>query len=235
MRLFGSLPALALIYIPVLLGEIDKHWPEFGDPPIMAGQIEQETCFSLTNKNCWNPNVELKTSREYGFGLGQITIAYNEDGSERFNTFTEVKELDASLAAWEWQNRYKADMQLRALVIKNRFNASRVEAATTDDHILFMLYAYNGGLGALLGDISRCRQKEGCDPLRWFGNVELTSNKSKKPFGGAYGGASAWSISHEYGPRIYERSEKYRDYIHEIENNLCPRGSRPDVVPDGEL
>lgn len=226
MKLFSSLPALALVYIPILLGEINTNWPEFSDPAIMAGQIEQETCYSLSHKNCWNPNVELKTAREYGFGLGQITIAYNQDGSERFNSFKEIKELDASLAAWEWKDRYKANMQLRALVIKNRFNYSKVEGATEDDKLLFMLYAYNGGLGALLGDISRCRQKEGCNPLQWVGNVETTSIKSKKPFGGVYGGASAWSISHEYGYKIYERSDKYRDLIDETQNNLCIRPNR---------
>jgi hypothetical protein len=217
-RLFSALPALALVYLPVLLGEIDARFHAFPDPAIMAGQIEQETCPSLTSKKCWNPRAELKTSREYGFGLGQLTIAYREDGSERFNTFNEVRMYDSTLAAWEWRDRYDAERQLRALVLKNKLNWDSIKfAASEKDRTEFMLYAYNGGLGAVLQDRRLCEQTAGCNPGVWTGNVELTGTKSRKAFGGVYGDQSPHSITRAYVKNIMTfRADRYRGKIHEL-------------------
>ena len=228
-KLFSALPALALVYLPVLLCEIQSYWPEYPNPSIMAGQVEQETCSSLTSKKCWNPRAELKTSREYGFGLGQITIAYNTDGSERFNTFNEIKILDKSLAAWAWENRYSGQLQLRALVLKNYQNWKAITfAATPEDRIFMKLYAYNGGLGAVLKDKKLCDKAPGCDSGKWFGHMEHTSSKSKTPFGGVYGAQSPHSITREYVSNIVRiRAPRYREKIDELsmefDNGLCKR------------
>lgn len=214
MKIFSSiLPSLALVWAPVLMEEVKSHWPEFYDPPIFAGQIEQETCPSLTSKKCWNPNAELKTSREYGFGLGQITIAYNADGTERFNTFTEVKRLDSTLKMWDWKDRYNGQFQLRAFLLKNKVNWNKIEAADDEQHMKFMEYAYNGGLGSVYKDQRLCKETKNCNPLIWDGNVEVTSTKSKKSFGGVYGDQSPHSITRHYVKQVPIRAEKYRDFL----------------------
>lgn len=186
-----GLPPNAVAYLPVLASEITSAWPSAPMPSALAAQVEQETCISLRSKGCWNPRTELKTSREYGFGLGQLTV------TSRFNAWEEVKAMDAGLKAWKWEDRYDPRLQLRALVVKDRFNFDRFPvAATTTDRLAFGLAAYNGGVGGTLGDIKLCRATSGCDPGRWFGHVERTSLKARTKVQGY--GQSFFDINREY-------------------------------------
>ncbi len=80
-----DLPPNATRYAPLLKAEQAAYWPDMPMPQALAGQVEQETCPSLKSAKCWNPRAELKTAREYGFGLGQLTV------TSRFSAFEEVK------------------------------------------------------------------------------------------------------------------------------------------------
>ena len=67
--------------------------------------------------------------------------------------------------------------------------------------------AYNGGPGGLASDRRICGLKIDCDPNKWFGHVELTSNKSRKPL---YGGRSAFDINrHHVKDVLITRRPKY--------------------------
>ena len=198
-----DLPANAKLYLPRLIGEIDLHWPMLPLRSALGAQVEQETCISLTSKRCWSPTTELKTDREYGFGLGQLTV------TSKFNAFDEVKALDPSLRSWKWEDRYNPDLQLRALVLKDRYNFERFKLASTPyDQLVFAVVSYNGGVGGTLNDIKLCARTEGCDSGRWFGHVERTSLKSRTKWKGY--GQSAFDINRGYARDIFgPRRPKY--------------------------
>lgn len=212
---FSSLPANAAKNLPILREVAKLKWAEYETPSIFASQAEKESCNSLKHKNCWSGQAELKTFREYGFGLGQITIAYNADGSVRFNKFEELKSADADLKNWKFEDRYNVRMQSVALVILNRINYTAIKKfnpASPEEHTAMMLAAYNGGLGGVTNDISLCKKTKGCDPTRWYGNVERHTKKSKTKYKGY--GQSVADINRVYPFDImYTRRTKYLKFF----------------------
>lgn len=206
-------PEGARLYAPILAQKQAAGWPDAPSPWTLAGLVEQETCASLKSKRCWNPREELKTFREYGFGLGQITIAYNADRSERFNEYKNLRRKYASLSQWQWADRYDPGYQLIAIVEMTHALWRQAPPAADDDvHWAFTLVSYNGGLGGLLQDRRYCANSAGCNPQRWFGHIETHSLKSKAPQK-AYGGQSWYSISRGYVRNVLTiRRAKYRQF-----------------------
>lgn len=206
------LPPLAERYLPVLLAEQREHWPSMLDPPILAGQVEQETCITLKHARCWSPHAELRTSRERGVGLGQITQ------TARFDALAEMRsQFPQALGAWSWADAsiYDPTLQLRALVLMDLRNWRAITgAATAGDRIAMTLAAYNGGLGGLASDRAICRGTAGCDPGRWWGHTEHTSRKARATASGY--GKSFFDINREY-PRLITqaRAPRYRAWFAE--------------------
>jgi hypothetical protein len=202
----ADLPPASLQYLPVLAAEVCAHWPT-APLPYLAAQVEQETCYSKTHRKCWNPRAELKTQREYGFGLGQLTV------TERFNTFEDVQKLDTSLRGWGWAERYDPRMQLRALVVLDRQHFRNLpQGVLHTEKLPMFLSAYNGGMGGLLNDRRLCAATPPCDPNRWWGNVERTSFKAKVKVTGY--GKSFYEINREYVSNIvFHRVPAYKEYF----------------------
>ena len=180
-----TLPGHAFQYMPLLDTLLTEMWPELELKSMIAAQIEQETCISVKSKGCWNPRTELKTSREYGFGLGQITIIYNSDGSVKSSTFEELKKLGGKLAAWKFEDRFDPEMQLRSMILTEKLQYHKIQFGTASDadRLAFMLSAYNGGIGGIMQDRRLC-QKPACDNTKWFGHVAVNSRKAKQPIMG---------------------------------------------------
>lgn len=182
----------------------------------MAGQIEQETCISLTSKSCWNPKAELKTSRELGWGLSQTTIAYNKDGTERFNVYKELVKSNPELKDWQWNDRYNPLYQIKALLIENRNVYVRLSFPFDNEFekTAAMEVGYNSGYGNVMKSRLRCINTAGCDPKKWFGGIETTNAASDKSLGPQYGNKSPKDISNAYPFNILKvRMKKYEPYV----------------------
>jgi hypothetical protein len=208
------LPANAYALIPSLQKAVDMEWETMTIPSLFAAQIEQESCVSLKSKGCWNPHTELKTSREYGFGLGQITIAYDANGKQRFNNFTGSKKEFPQLSGWTWEDRYNPLYQIRTVVLmdKSLYNKVRWDVANEREHYAFILSAYNGGMSSVMKDRKLCEETDGCDPSKWFGHVEKYSFKSKIKIHGY--GQSFYDINRGYVQNVINlRRTKYIPYM----------------------
>ena len=174
--------------------------------------IEHESCISLTHSRCWNPTSRLRSAREEGAGLGQITRAFNNDGSTRFDALTELRTRHPKeLAEWNWKNVYtRPDLQIRGIILKSH-----------DDYMSLLPYsfdslqarkfadaAYNGGLGGVNKERRACRISLTCDPGKWDQNVELFCLKSKVAL---YGQRSACDINRHHVKDVFDvRTNKYR-------------------------
>lgn len=205
---YPELPPNSLQYLPILQDQTARYWPELTEPSLLAGQVEQETCISLTSKKCWSKRAELKTKRERGIGLGQITK------TRRFDALSELRALFPSdLAKFTWRSPYDPVLQIRALVLKDRYNYQMMSFADDDkDRMAFTFAAYNGGTGGVITDRRLCAETEGCDPSHWYEHVEKTSLKATTTAGGY--GQSFFCINRQYPWRImFTRADKYRTYF----------------------
>lgn len=202
-ELIGEIPKSYYTYETLLLKVLKEEWEDNPYPAVIPSQIEQETCISLTHSKCWTPYAELKTSREYGFGFGQITI------TKRFNTFEEVKTLNKKLADWQFEDRYNPQKQIISLIamMKRNYNSFK-DVSNAHDRMAFSLASYNGGLGGINSDRRICRNTKNCDYTKWWGNVELYSTKAKTNIKGY--GKSFFEINREYPRNImFRRIKKY--------------------------
>jgi hypothetical protein len=203
------IPKAAIALLPLLwleaaaLPEIPRHF--------FAGQVEQESCISLTHPKCWNPRATLKTSREFGVGLGQTTIAYRADGSVRFDNFEESRRKFRELKDWQGDRIYDPRLQMRALVLMDR-ECHRVALFAKNglNRAAMTFVCYNSGKAGLIQDRQLCRNVDGCDPSLWFGHIEKNSLKQRTRVAGY--GKSFFEISREYPKNvIFIRAPKYME------------------------
>lgn len=207
------IPPAAETYRMTLKAEQTQHWPDHPRAELLPALIEHESCISLRHSRCWNPASRLKSAREEGAGFGQITRAWSPDGRLRFDALQEMKDQHPALREWSWSNVYhRPDLQLRAVVLKTRGDFLALRAVSDPgQRLAFADAAYNGGMGGVNKDRRACGLKSGCDPQRWFGHVEHTCMKSRKPL---YGGRSACDINrHHVHDVLNVRSPKYRGWL----------------------
>lgn len=213
----AGLPKNSYTYLPLLDSTVDKYWPAAPSKSFMAGQIEKETCITLKHSKCWTPFAELKTSREWGRGFGQMTTAYRADGSVRFDALAETKALHPDFKGWnEKADPYSAPYHMMAMVIKNKatYASTRKLFSTQKDALAGALSAYNGGLGGVMKDRTLCSNTPSCDRTLWFGHVESTSTKNKVAVKGY--GQSWFAINRGYVRQVMgEKGSRYLSVFNE--------------------
>lgn len=185
----------AVPLIPIIQEQQQQFFPELPTPWYLPGLMEHESCISLKHSKCWNTISELKTSREQGLGLAQLTRAWDKNGKLRFDNLVNMRNLyPKELGELDWETfKYRADLQIRTAVIMTRdlYNSfhyikdPNVRLQMTDS-------AYNGGKRDVDRARTACGLAKGCDPNVWFGNVEKYCVKSKKPL---YGDRSPCDIN----------------------------------------
>lgn len=203
------LPTAAKGVIAILCSLLPSMWADAPLRDALPGQIEQETCPSLQSSKCFNPRAELRTEREYGFGLGQLTV------TSRFNAFNEVKaQAPALLGDWQWADRYDTRRQLIALLVMDRAHYRACQPLMDGElnSMACMLAKYNGGAGGFNADRRLCSNTAGCNPRIWFGNVEQTSTKQRTTASGY--GQSFFDINRGYVRHVLlQRRFKYEELM----------------------
>lgn len=199
----ADLPTNAYANLPIVMKAKSDYWPELSTPSVVAGQVEQESCITLKHSKCWSENAELKTDRERGVGLGQVTK------TNSFDTMAEMKlRHKEALAGWSWESPYNATYQARALILHDKalFNSTR-GAKTESDRFAMMLNCYNAGPGSLAKRKARCANTPGCDVGVWLGNLETAVGQSQAVAKGY--GKSFQEIASEYPRKVFVRSQRY--------------------------
>jgi hypothetical protein len=208
------IPPKANQYLPVVVIEAKRNLPELHSPWYFAGLIEHESCISLRHSRCWSPTSELKSAREQGVGLGQITRTYRPDGSIRFDSLSDLRRANMrELKELSWENvKQRPDLQIRGIVLMTKANYKQLYTITDQYERLAMTdQAYNAGLGRVKKNRLQCSLTRGCDPQKWFNHVERHCTASKKPL---YAGRSACDImSHHVHDTLLVRMPKYKPFF----------------------
>lgn len=188
------IPPQAFVFKPVIHEELDNYFSTIPEYNYIPSLIEHESCISLKNKRCWSSTSELKTSREQGLGLGQVTRTYRSDGSIRFDSLSDLKhQYQSELKDANWETlRGRPDLQIRMLILMSRNNYKSLYNVKNEEARLQMSdAAYNAGLGAVYKKRRACGLSSHCDPGLWFENTEKQCIGLTKPI---YGKRSACDI-----------------------------------------
>lgn len=203
----------ALALAPSLKAEVDQHWPDIPMRSYVPALISHESCISYRHSRCWSPTSQLKTHREEGAGLGQLTRAWRPDGTTRFDALAEMRDRHPALRELDWATIYnRPDLQIRTLVLQSRGNFLALRTVVDPMQRLAMAdAAYNGGLRGVENERRACHITTGCDPQQWWGHVERTCLKSRAPL---YGTRSACDINrHHVKDVLLVRSQWYTTLI----------------------
>lgn len=207
------IPPKAFEHRDTIRKELDTYFSDIPNYNYIPALAEHESCISLTHRRCWSSTSRLKSSREEGAGLFQVTRTFREDGSIRFDTLTELRNRHKSeLREASWDNIYfRPDIQIRMAILHIRNDFKKLyNIENKNIRLHFVDAAYNGGLGGVLRERRACGLANNCNPNIWFNNVEKYCLKSKKAL---YGNRSACDINRYHVYDIFNnRLPKYEKY-----------------------
>jgi len=205
------IPERAYQYRDIIKDELDELFPTIPTYNYIPSLIEHESCISLKSRRCWSPTSRLKTKREEGAGLLQITRAYRRDGRLRFDSLKAMKrKYRKELKDANWGTIYKRpDIQIKMGILMVRDLYYKLRVVKNPYNRLHMVdAAYNGGYGGLRKERRACSLAKNCNPNIWFGHIEKHCLKSKKAL---YGRRSACDINrHHVKDVFFNKLPKYK-------------------------
>lgn len=170
-------------------------------PEVPAAQVEQESS--------WKQKAELKTSREYGFGLTQITV------TSRFNNFIEAQRVTG--LGTDWEHRFDPTFQLTYMVLtdKSNFTLSKKFFDLPKDQIAGMCISYNAGPGRLsfrkAAALTVNKAGAKVDIRKWFGGLDSVHSPAEDRI--LYD-TPLWKAVNQYPDNIInKRAPKYKGLI----------------------
>lgn len=208
-----DIPPNGYTLIPIFKKQIDIIFPGIPEKAYPQALSEHETCIYLKHSRCLNPKSRLKTSREEGAGLGQITRAYRKDGTQRFDALADLRKRHIDyLSDLSWDNVYsRPDLQINAiLVMLKDYYGHFIKVVDPMERLKMTDAAYNGGPSGVDKERIACGLAKNCDPQIWFDNVERYCLKSKEPL---YGNRSACQINRHHVADTLDRIPKYQPYF----------------------
>lgn len=206
----------AKVLMPEISKEIDRLFPELNLREYVPALIEHESCVTLRAAKCWNSTSELRTSREQGVGLGQLTRAWDRAGKLRFDNLEAMKKkYPSELGELDWTTfKDRSDLQIRAILLMLRDDYLYFRTIKDETLRLQMTdSAYNGGRRDAIRARETCNLARGCDSNIWFDNIERYCVKSKVPNPG-YGGRNACDINNGHVADVFKvRMHKFKPYM----------------------
>lgn len=209
----NNIPIKAFEYKETIKKEIDTYFNYIPEYNYIPSLIEHESCITLKHSRCWSATSRLLSAREEGAGFFQLTRAFKEDGSVRFDTVQELRnKYKSELKDLKWETIYSSpNLQIRAgiLLVKDIYN--KLYNINNNIIRLHMTDAsYNGGLGGLLKERRACGMSSSCNPNIWFNNVENFCLKSKKVL---YGTRNACDINRHHVKDVFlNKLPKYKKH-----------------------
>lgn len=203
------IPPQAFEYRDIIYKEINLYFSGISEINYVPSLIEHESCISLKHNRCWKPTSELRSKREQGLGLGQVTRTFKEDGSIRFDTLANLKNAykeELREASWDTLKN-RPDIQVRMIILLLRSDYKQLYSLNDTTARLQMTdSAYNGGIRDVHRSRRACGLSKNCDPQLWFDNTENYIQKSNKVL---YGNRSAIDIN--------------KHHVHDVFRNKLPK------------
>lgn len=205
------IPAHAFVFRPVIYSEVNRFFPALPDINYVPSLIEHESCITLRHSRCWRSTAQLRSAREQGVGLGQVTRAFRQDGSVRFDTLTNLRNMyreELREASWD-TIKNRPDLQIRMIILLLRSDFNQLHNVRDPmQRLKFTNAAYNGGIRDVHRARRACGLSNNCNPQVWFNNVENFNVKSTRAL---YGTRSARDINNHHVRDVFINNlPKYR-------------------------
>jgi len=220
---YTYIPQNAYDYLPQVYEEVARIIPELSTPYYFPALIEHESCICIRPsrrcRRCFNPRSRLKTWREEGAGLFQLTRTFYRNGRVKWDIVRTLKrENPELLSELNWYNIYdRPDLQIRAGLILWKSNWNRLSSNIDEENRRrFADAIFNGGWKFFNRERKTCGLRYDCDPNVWYGNVaDISSGRNRRAL---YSGKTAWQINRRHVRDVEARMNKYEnDYNNNID------------------